>query len=246
MNNYSSRKQASLKGKVSFTHLDDSSSQGLFHHRSRVKAYRAILTSIESPNRVLDLGCSIGAWSETWKELGFTYLIGADPNEIVKSQASERFDEFYSMDAVNLQKVLIKQDFIAANAVVLHITQQDELSHFYSSVSNMLSDNGIFVVSIVNPARYMGARTYGNLGETFAFYSLEENFQILEQSNLRIEKVVGTFIEPWSTVNFDFLANSNAYSRNDDLWKPFELLADLIRETNFVEFSEVLVVCRRL
>ena len=246
MNSYSSDYLAKLQGKVSFTHLDDSTSQGDFHHRNREKAYELLMERIPRQDRVIDLGCSTGSWVDTWRRLGIQELIGADPNSNVERKASAAFDKFYCLDAVKLSLLLSEEKFIVANAVTIHITELEDLLAFFNAVNLMLEKNGIFMVTFVNPDRYLGARTYGLRGETFSLYSIENNLAFLEESGFRIDFTVGTFIEPWSTPNFDFLANSDVFTRNENLWRPFSLLSDLLRDKVPSEFTEILVLCRKI
>jgi ubiquinone/menaquinone biosynthesis C-methylase UbiE len=245
MNGYSSESQSKLEGLVSFTHMDDLTSQGAFHHRQRLKAYELILKIIGNQERIVDVGCSRGDWSLSWRDFGIQFLVGADPNRYVQKEAESKLDAFYPLDAVNLSNFLSEEPFIVANAVVIHILSEGDLSEFYQAINRMLAKTGYFVVSFVNPERYLGSRTYGNFGDTFSMYTVEKNISMLQKNGFEVLKLVGSFIEPWSTVNLEFLADESSFPRDSRLWQPFELLGDLLRGSTYSEFTEIFAICQR-
>lgn len=232
------------KGKISFTYKDVGL-QGSFMNYCRLSAWKMVIDKYSlDTNEILDVGCSYGSWYENWQELGFKQLNGADVNEPVIAQAREKYNRVENVTNSSLKKEFGRNfKTVGSNGVLVHILKDEEVTNFCRDVYDILDEDGYFLVSIL-PAEYysFGIEQYN---EDNCVRTLEHNLQIIEKSGLKVIDKVGTFINPWYSREFEWIANSDKMKSNSETFECFAKLSDLLRNETIVPFSELLLVCKK-
>ncbi|MFY9080246.1 methyltransferase domain-containing protein [Aliarcobacter cryaerophilus] len=232
------------KGKISFTYKDVGL-QGEFMNYCRLEAWKLAINKYNiDKSEILDVGCSYGSWYENWIELGFRDLNGADVNEPVIEEARKKYNRVENVTNSSLYKEY-KRKFktVGSNGVLVHILKDNEVTNFCKDIFDILEDDGYFMVSIL-PAEYYsyGIEQYNNDN---CVRTLEHNIKIIEKSGLKIVDKIGTFINPWYSKDFEWIANSDKMKSNPETFESFAKLSDLLRSETIVPFSEILLVCQK-
>lgn len=232
------------KGKISFTYKD-SGLYGSFINYCRLEAWKNVITKYNlMQEEILDVGCSYGSWYENWKELGFQKLNGADIYEIVIEEAKKRYDRVENVtDSSLFQEYRKKFKTIGCNGVLVHILEDNEVTEFCKDIVEVLEDDGYFLVSVL-PAEYY---SYGQeqYNSDNCVRSLKHNIEIIEKSGLKIIDKIGTFINPWYSKDFEWIANSDRMKSNPATFECFAKLSDLLRSETIAPFSELLLICQK-
>jgi len=232
-------------GKVSFTWCD-SGRYGRFINECRISAWRlAILRNKINAERIVDIGCSYGSWAGNWRELGFTYTVGVDPNPAVMERASSVLDEVHVGFAKDVEKWCQQEHCVAANGVLVHVLEHEEVVRFLRACADILARDGKFIYSVLNPLYYVSSGRKEWEGENACVRPLERHRSYAVDAGLTIVDEIGTFIDPWALPDLEFLAGDTEIRENEDLYRPFTALGDLVRERSLVPFSEVLFVTER-
>lgn len=232
------------KGKISFTYKDVGL-QGDFMNYCRLEAWKLILNKYNViNNEVLDVGCSYGSWYENWIELGFEKLYGADVNEPVIDEARKKYFEVKNVTSSSLIKEYKRKfKIIGSNGVLVHIIKDEEVTKFCKDIYDVLEEDGYFIVSILSAEYYSyGVEQYN---EDNCVRTLEHNIKIIEKSGLKVIDKIGTFINPWYSREFEWIANSDKMKTNSETFECFAKLSNLLRTETIVPFSEVLLICQK-
>lgn len=232
-------------GEVSFT-WQDSGQYGRFINRCRVAAWQLAIQSYSIPTeRILDVGCSYGSWADNWRELGFRSLVGIEPNADVVGRARARFDEVHLGFSRDLLRYFRDEKCIAANGVLVHILEHEEAVQFLSDCAGVLAHDGWFLYSVINPEYYLSCGRKEMVGDKACVRPLETHRQYARAAGLEVVGEIGTFIDPWSLPELEFLAQRLDWRERPELYDPFIRLAALLRGETLTAFSEVLFVARR-
>lgn len=232
------------KGKISFTYKDVGL-QGQFMNYCRLEAWKHIISKYNiNLKEILDVGCSYGSWYENWKVLGFSELVGVDVNENVIEKAREKYQSVENVAHCSLSQTFNRSfNTIASNGVLVHILEDKEVTDFCKNINEVLDSNGYFMVSIL-PAEYY---SYGQeqYNSDNCVRSLKHNIDLIEKAGLKIVDKVGTFINPWYSKDFEWIANSEKMKSNSETFEVFAKLSDLLRTETIIPFSELLLVCKK-
>ncbi|NNL64671.1 MAG: class I SAM-dependent methyltransferase [Myxococcales bacterium] len=231
------------QGKISFTYRDGGL-YGEFMNAGRLEAWRHALASHPiDRSRIVDVGCSYGSWSANWRALGFKTLCGIDPNPEVIPRAREQFDEAHAGDATEVGARFGPVATAGANGVLVHILEDREVVRFLRGVREALAPDGHFLFSVIQPEYYFGAGRREWFGPVSCARKVERHLRFAEEAGLRVVDQIGTFIDPWASPDFEFIAGSEL--REDPrTFEAFQGLSNLIRGHETRPFSELLLVAR--
>ncbi|MBI4338642.1 MAG: class I SAM-dependent methyltransferase [Chloroflexi bacterium] len=217
------------QGKISFSYLD-SGTYGQYINNCRLQAYEHVLQHWHiDRQKVVDVGCSYGSWADNWRRLGFQRLCGIDPNPKAIELASKVFDEVHTAYASDLPSLYPNSPTLAANGVIVHIMENEEVVRFLSSVRAALSPDGYFLYTVLNAHYY----TVGAKEENFELSCvrfLETQEALAWEAGLSVVGQVGTFIQPFIS--------------DPSVLKEFARVSSQLRGKSVVPFGEVLLVTR--
>jgi 2-polyprenyl-3-methyl-5-hydroxy-6-metoxy-1,4-benzoquinol methylase len=103
-------------------------------------------------NKILDIGCSVGALAEKIKSINNEAVIyGIDRSKKAGKIAPERLDKFFclDLDSQAFPKFDIKFDLIILGDVLEHLKRPDII---LTTLSDYLSENGSIIISLPNIA----------------------------------------------------------------------------------------------
>ena len=153
----------------------------------------------EKRDSVLDLGCSIGAWSEFLKLSGFKKRVGIDLSEERLEKARKReYTEVYLMSGTDTGFQDESFDAVICIDVLVHILEKHNQQKVFQEVERILRPGGVFVFSFTSK-RYMDSvsflkslvgRDSGRVGYC-RYDALEEMKEHSDSAGLKIEKAVG-------------------------------------------------------
>lgn len=233
-----------LLGRVSFTYKD-SGKYGEFINACRVSAWRqAVQRCGVDLRKIVDVGCACGSWFENWKAIGFSRIVGVDPNPAVIERARSLYDEVHCAYASDIANHCKEELSIGANGVVVHILEPEETVRFLRDVGRCLNQDGHFLYSVINANYYFSAGRREWVGPTSCVRTLETHREYARRAGLDIIGEFGTFIDPWAIKDLEFLASWLDRREDGQLYKPFLELGDLLRGKSIAPFSEVLMVTR--
>lgn len=175
-----------------------------------LRAYRC--TGWEPMGRVLDVGCSNGIFGQMLKELlrFKTRLIGVDIDEKSLRQAAQRtsvYADLHNSDAANLPFDAGTFDSVFANSMLCSVLPDPKQA--IREISRVLKLDGTFVCTVPTnfllqhlwlreflerirlgrAGRWYSHRLSKRIG-VFRTFTLDEWAQVLEESGLKIQKVV--------------------------------------------------------
>lgn len=145
---------------------------------------------------IIDVGCSYGSWNDRWKTMGFKNIKGIDANPELESYVSSLYDEFHvGSDADIVTNYGTENKTIAANSVVIHILEDNEIQNFFNNVHKALADDGYFIVSVVN-LHYYSSGSYNRFKSGIVNMRLLEDYEkFIDDAGFKIVDIVGTFID---------------------------------------------------
>lgn len=232
-------------GKVSFTWCD-SGRYGQFINECRLSAWRLAMTRNKiNAEKIVDIGCSYGSWADNWRDLGFAHTVGIDPNPAVMEKAAPVLDEMHLGFATDAKQWCHQEQCIAANGVLVHILEDEEVVKFLRACADILARDGKFIYSVLNPLYYLSSGRKEWEGENACVRPLEKHRSYAADAGLAIVDEIGTFIDPWALPELEFLASATEIRERDELYRPFTALGDLVRGRSLIPFSEVLFVTER-
>lgn len=232
-------------GKISCT-WQDSGIYGRFMNTSRLAAWSYAMSRFQiDRSSILDVGCSYGSWAENYRSLGFQKLCGVDPNPTAIEAAKGVFDECHVGTSQDLRALFPKAHTVGANGVLVHLMEVDETIQFLKAIRDILTEEGVFLFSVVNARWYYSAGRHETRGDLSTVRYLERWRDYCESAGLRILAEVGTFIDPWALPELDFFALEAELRKDWALYQVFIDLAGLIRGRRVDPFSEVLLVTQR-
>jgi SAM-dependent methyltransferase len=229
-------------GKISYTY-QDSGEYGRFINNCRLAAWMYVIDRYGiDRSSILDVGCSYGSWAENYQMLGFEKLIGIDPNGDAIERAAQVFDEVRCAYASELGDLYSDVMTMGSNGVVVHILEDESVVKFLKDVSGSLAKDGYLIYSVLNAEYNLSTGRGDWVGENSCVRSLEKQKEYAELAGLALVDAVGTYIEPWSLRDLEFLAHERELRDNSALYLPFENLANFLRGRSLAPYSEVLFV----
>jgi SAM-dependent methyltransferase len=195
---------------------------------------------------VLDVGCSYGSWADNWKRLGFTKLLGAEPNAVAAENARASFDSVVNCYSFDVHKHFPINPLIASNGVIVHIVERAEEERFLRDLAGCLAQDGYFLFAVVNARFYLspvGRRPW--VGPNSCTRWLEEHEEIARRAGLRVVDVIGTFVNPWFCDSLDFIASDKALVDDWGLYEGLLRFSAPLRGRSRAPFAEALVVAQK-
>ena len=149
-------------------------------------------------SRILDLGCGTGAWLERLAEIGFENLHGVDA-DIGQSKGIRAKVSQENLDTAGWGAGLGNFDLITAIEVLEHLENPGQ---FLSQVSELLADNGGFLMttpnvhSVISRLRYLmlgKLKQFDNKGDPTHIYPvfIENLEKVLLRHGLEIQRLWG-------------------------------------------------------
>ena len=103
----------------------------------------------EKKERVLDLGCSIGAWSLFLRKQKSKYIIGVDISKERLDLAKKRgYDEVALANGTNLPFKDNYFDLIVCTDVLVHVLKEKSWKKIFKEANRTLKPGGVFIFSI--------------------------------------------------------------------------------------------------
>jgi len=179
--------------------------------------------------------------------LGFARTVGVDVNPEVIEEAEAVLDEVHLGNSSVLRRVDGSIGLVAANGVVLHILEAEEVQRLSQDVYESLTPGGFFVVAVLDSRHYLSPDGFVPwTGPLSCTRTLEESLRLLTQAGFRHVESVGTFINPWFCTHTLNLANQANLKTDRELFAGMTLIARSLRRAGLQElFAEYLMVLRK-
>lgn len=100
--------------------------------------------------KILDLGCSIGAWGAFFKKIGFEEIYGVDISEERLKVAKSRGYKTFKSHGSNLPFDKNSFDAVVCLDVLVHTIKKEDRFKTISEAARVLKPGGAFVFSIAN------------------------------------------------------------------------------------------------
>lgn len=164
-----------------------------YYHHQEVKTVTKILEKLNiNYNEIIDLGCSIGFWFESYKNMGFKKVTGIDiSDERIKEAKQRGYDEVHACNAYELPFENESKDCIISNNVLVHVLQDSDKLKIFKEMKRVLKKNGVFVVGIANASGYGHSKDI-TIG-TSRFSKFETIKRIIEEVDLKIIDILPSY-----------------------------------------------------
>lgn len=237
------------KGTISETYKT-AGSYGQFLNACRLDAWRHALTThgIGVDGLLVDFGCSLGSWSQNWRELGFSNIVGFDVNEAVIGEARANLGRAEIGDSTALRRANLDPRVIAMNGVLVHVLERHEELGILHDLGAALGSEGRLLFSVLRSEFYWAAPSgfAPSTGMNSCTRTLDFHLECCDEAGLTVVDVVGTFINPWFTPQTLFTASDTDLLGDSELYLGLQLTGRALRRRGYRDpFSEVLVVCER-
>ncbi len=122
-----------------------------YDKESRERIASKFLADAAKKERILDLGCSFGAWCPSLQALGFSNIVGIDiSKERLKIAAKRGYTEVLVANGANLPFQAESFGTIICIDVLVHVMQREDWKRIFKEAHRVLKQGGYFVFSIVN------------------------------------------------------------------------------------------------
>jgi SAM-dependent methyltransferase len=233
-------------GKVSFTY-QDSGYYGQYINTCRIAAWQLALERHGIPkDTILDVGCSYGSWADNWRHLGFKKLMGLEPFSEYARKAEALFDQVKVGYSYDLPKLYPEASVVGANGVIVHIIEAAEQRRFLSDIYEILRPGGFMLFSVINADSYLspsGRQPWA--GPNSCTRTLADHEKIAGSAGLNLIDKIGTFINPWLSPAFDFIANDEELKNSWGMYEGLLKFAEALRQKDVAVFSEVLYIAKK-
>jgi len=164
--------------------------------------------------RILDLGCSIGAWGAFFRKKGYKEIYGVDIAEDRLKTAAKRGYKTFKAHGTKLPFKDASFDAVVCIDVLVHTIRKEDRLKTIAEAARVLRKDGVFVFSIAN-LKY--EELYGKVNfylpmekRTIAGYCrpiyLKEAIEAAERAGLKVVEARGIqFITPSVLVKFPAL-----------------------------------------
>ncbi len=165
----------------------------IYTHKQYVKCVERLLklTNMTNRQRVVDLGCSYGAWLEDLKQMGFKEIVGVDISQSRLDQAKERYNETYCCNANHLPFPSNSERCIISNNMLIHVLQDSDKLNVFREIIRVLAPDGVFIFNVGNAYGY-GYDSDKTVGHC-RFSTPETISNLLRQSGLKITYMTPAF-----------------------------------------------------
>ncbi len=144
--------------KIALHYHERSKEGGDFHHRELIAPHvLGLLETIPKHSRIVDVGCGEGYLSRIMFEKGRN-VVGIDPSDMIDFAISYAEVKGYDIDYIKLDAAGALEKFgsnsfdVAIANMVLMDIDDDNIDLTIGSISQMLTEKGIFIFSILHPA----------------------------------------------------------------------------------------------
>ena len=141
--------------------------------------------NISSKKKILDLGSNDGTFLKHFKDIGW-HVLGVEPalrvSKIANQNGINTINKFFNYDVS--KEIDEKFDFINASGVFFHL---EELHSFTRGVTNLLSNDGIFIVQFLYMKSIMENTAFDQIyHEHLLYYNLSTLNYLLNKYDLEI------------------------------------------------------------
>lgn len=193
-------------GEISYTctnlgsdsnYYNNKDAYGLFLEMNRIAAYKKLLenNNISSYDTIIDVGCSWGAWYNTYNTLfNKPKIIGIEQYEKVAKQAEKLYDKVYIKSIEDLDNIEEK-GLICCNGMLVHILEEEEELKILKKMKELAKGSHI-CCAVLNCNNYGPNMPNIWYGPNSKAQTLDYYYNLFKKANLKIIDQVGTFINP--------------------------------------------------
>jgi SAM-dependent methyltransferase len=145
---------------------------------------------VNSPKKILEMGCNDGVLLRNLKSIGFN-VIGVDPSNTVSNLEKDNYIIYNTYFNSELANIILKEHgkidiFISSNSFA-HI---DDMDTIIKGIKTILADDGIIIIEVHNSENIIQKLNFDFIyHEHMTYYTKMSFYRIFEKYNIGVKKI---------------------------------------------------------